>query len=78
MIAMANCYIDVHHLKYGMTATNGHAYAVSFPSGMDIMRILPRLAQDCGVIIFRRKSFKSGKIYHYCVRKKIVTDALIH
>ena len=35
MIAMVNCYIDVHHLKYGMTATKGHA--VSFPSGMDIM-----------------------------------------
>ena len=38
MIAMVNCYIDVHHLKYGMTATKGHA--VSFPSGMDIMRSL--------------------------------------
>ena len=75
MIAMVNCYIDVHHLKYGMTATKGHA--VSFPSGMDIMRVLPRLAQDCGVVIFRRKSFKSGKIYHYCVRKQVVLDALI-
>ena len=75
MIAMVNCYIDVHHLKYGMTATKGHA--VSFPSGMNIMRILPRLAEDCGVIIFRRKALKSGKIYHYCVRKKVVYDALV-
>ena len=71
MIRRIITFMQVHTLKYGMLASNGHA--VSIPQDMKKYDQLPLLPKEVGVILVRNNKNSSKR---YLAKRQRVQDAL--
>ena len=73
MISKIAIGMKVHILRYGMLASKGHC--VSLPSEMSIATELPRLPEEVGIIILKKKGDKNLP-KDYMVSRYPIQDAL--
>ena len=73
LISKITVCMRVHMLRYGMLSSKGHS--VSVPQRMSIARQLPKLPQQVGIVVLKRKG-QNQKSKHYTVKRKSVEDAL--
>ena len=64
----------VHMLRYGMMSSKGHS--VSVPQRMSISTQLPKLPEQVGIVILKRKGKNDENIKHYTVKRHSVENAL--